>query len=282
MTFLHTRPIAIHDLDVGGAWSDFRVDSERRQAALFRALVAQEQLLTVGMVGGAGVLAYLWSCEERTGSLTLRLARVEDRLDLAHILARRGAAAEAAHTLWAAAYIDDAKLQFDLPSPTASETAGHPVLFSNRPKRVLHLPRRAAERVPNRLGKAPLARFAHPLAPDQQTTLRVLDVGLGGCSLWRPNGMIPLAPGVFIPKVEVELDPETIFFTDLRIVSASRGQSHMQTLPMGEADGLRLGCAWQGLPPQAAESLRGWLRRGRVTRSRASVDDPWLERIALE
>lgn len=282
VTFLDTRPVPIKPADAGGSWAEFRVESERRQAALLRAVVTQELLLTVGLAGGAGVQAHLWSRDAATGALTLRLARAEDRARLLELLARRGAGEQAPHTLWAATYLDDTKVQFDLPSAALGDHAGHPVLFAARQQHLMQLPRRAAMRMPHRVGHAPMARFVHPLAPDQEVSLRMLDIGRGGCALWRPRGMIPLAPGLEIRRVEVELDDEAIFFTDLSILSANRGQSQMQTLPMGEAEGLRLGCAWLDMPPQARQTLEAWLRRGRLKRSRAALDDVWLERISLD
>lgn len=281
VTFLATRPVPIHDVNVGGAWAPFRVDSERRQLQLFRTLVGQELMLTVGLAGGPGLQAHLWARDSSTGALTLRLARREDRARMVALLGRRASGERAPHTVWAATYLGEHKLQFELPGAALGDAAGHPVLFATRPRLLLEMPRRTTERMPNRVGPAPVVRFHHPLAPDQAVTLSVLDVSRGGCALWRPRGLIPLSPGMDLRRVEVELDDETLFFTDLNIVSATAGPDHLQTLPMGEAEGLRLGCAWLDLPEAAAHTLEGWLRRGRLTRGRAALDDVWLERISL-
>jgi hypothetical protein len=66
--------------------------------------------------------------------------------------------------------------------------------------------------------------------------LRVLDVSVGGCALWQPADVPPLAVGTSLAEVEITLDAETRFVATLRL-------QHVSAMGAG-AQGVRLGCEW--------------------------------------
>lgn len=278
MSFLDTLPAPIHRLEPGGPWAQFRVADPRACELELRAMVREDLPLSVGVAGGPVVPASLWSADAAAGQLHLSLTRPEDDAPtMQHLLGRT----RENHELWAAGYRGDLKLQFDLPEAML-QRQGHDsrrwVVRCAWPRLLLRLPRRGAVRVRRGGGDAPAAIFHHPLARDHRVRLRVLDISESGCALWNPRDGIPLPPGVEIRKVEVELDDEAIFFTDLRIQNAVAGPAGAAASPPEEAAagprpvaGVKLGCSWVDLPPMAAETLHRWIRQGRRRRDLISL-----------
>ena len=174
--------------------------------------------------------------------------------------------------LWAAAYLDDTKVQFALHGLIAEGSAAidgqsatplRRTLFSQAPELMLLLPRRRDVRVRRPVQQAPWLHFAHPLLPGSALTLRALDLSTSGCGLWRPATSPPLAPGLVLSAVEVELDDSSIFFADMRVQHAT---------PAGGARaGTRVGCSWIDLSAPAQDTLQRWICGGRHRRRRAML-----------
>ena len=80
----------------------------------------------------------------------------------------------------------------------------------------------------------PVVRLRHPMIPDMQLALRVLDVSIGGCALFLPNDVPTLDPGVLMNGVVMDLDADTRVHTGLRL-------QHVTSLNP-ESGGVRLGC----------------------------------------
>jgi c-di-GMP-binding flagellar brake protein YcgR len=128
---------------------------------------------------------------------------------------------------------------------------------------MLLLPRRRDVRVRRPVQQAPWLHFAHPLLPGSALTLRALDLSTSGCGLWRPATSPPLAPGLVLSAVEVELDDSSIFFADMRVQHAT---------PAGGARaGTRVGCSWIDLSAPAQDTLQRWICGGRHRRRRAML-----------
>ena len=126
--------------------------------------------------------------------------------------------------------------------------------------------RRSTVRVRRPIDDSPTASFAHPLAPDYRARLRVLNLSVEGCALWLPRGDLPLAPDQLLRQVELRLDEESTITADLRVRYLSLNTDGMTTLPMGEAEGLRVGCRWGQLPAADANLLEAWIRVGKRRR----------------
>lgn len=260
MSFLDTELAAINRLDPAGPWGHFRVTDPRQRLATLRELWRGESPLSLGQPGGLQVAATLWAVDDVLGRLYFGVNDAGPKADAVMALPQ----------LWAAAYLDDAKVQFSLQrltadGATAQHGAGAPprTLFADAPELMLLLPRRRDVRVRRPVHQAPWLHFAHPLQPETRMTLRALDISTSGCGLWRPAGALPVAAGLELRAVEVELDDESIFFTDLRVQHAT---------PTGGARaGTRVGCRWLGLSPQAQDTLQNWICRGRRRRERVSL-----------
>src|SRR5258705_392066 len=79
--------------------------------------------------------------------------------------------------------------------------------------------------------KAMLKRL---LDANVQVSLNVLDVSIGGCALFLPDDVPPLAPGVLMNGVQIDLDADTRLNTSLRL-------QHVTSLNP-DSHGVRLGC----------------------------------------
>jgi flagellar brake protein len=79
-----------------------------------------------------------------------------------------------------------------------------------------------------------VARLRHPMIPDMQLNLRVLDISIGGCALFLPNDVPQLDAGILMNGVTMDLDPDTRVTTGLRL-------QHVTSLNP-ESGGVRLGC----------------------------------------
>jgi hypothetical protein len=267
MAFLETHPSPDDPLQPGGEWASFRIVKPLQATQLLTALVREETPLAVGFVGDAVVPAALWACDADTRSLRVLLTgSPAEHQQLELRLARHARQAPPRADLYAVAYQGGTKLQFNLPRPRWRPHGNEPMLQADWPSRLVRLPRRHSVRVRRQIGESPTASFAHPLAPDYRARLRVLNLSTEGCALWLPQGEPPLAPEQLLKQVEVRLDEESAFTTDLRVLYLKLHSDAMPTLPMGEAEGLRLGCRWERLSAADANRLEAWISVGKRRR----------------
>lgn len=87
--------------------------------------------------------------------------------------------------------------------------------------------------------------------PEMSLALRLIDISAGGCALLLPHDVPPMAPGIQIADVQIELDVETRFTLALAL-------RHVTALP-ADNQGVRLGCEWVTLPPGAERLLQRWI-----------------------
>ena len=258
MSFLDTEPAAIHRLD-GSPWARWRVTDPRQRLATLRELCRSDVPLSLGTPGDPSFRALLWSVDETAEVMHFSVPPEvpQAQLDaLAH------------HSdLWAAGYLHEAKVQFDLRGLNQGGSGRLRVLNAQPPRQMLHLPRRRAMRVRHADALAPMASFHHPLASDLLQRLRVADISMTGCALWKPLDSLPLAPGTHIALVQLDLDASTRLVADLQVQHVSPG-------PGGSTSAiqcLRVGCAWRSLAAGAADTLQVWIARGRRRRDLVSL-----------
>jgi c-di-GMP-binding flagellar brake protein YcgR len=249
MPFLNTAPADIDRLDPGGTWARFRVDDRRRILKSLQALSRGDAPVTVGVVGGPSFIAALWSVDEPASALHFS-AGLSSAIPPPLMSASR---------LWAVAYDEEVKLQFELRRFVVEQAADRRLLHAVFPTSLYALPRRSEVRVKPAEPTLPTVRFRHPLAPERWTQMRALDLGRRGCALWRPLDALPLPPGLELAQAEVELDDNTCFFADLRV-------QHVTLPAAGGAaagpQGVRVGCRWSAMAPAAEQALAGWVRSG--------------------
>jgi c-di-GMP-binding flagellar brake protein YcgR len=253
MSFLDTVPAAIQRVDSSGPWARFRVSDPRERAATLREICRGDVPLTLGTAAGPTCSALLWAVDDENERLHFSVAPASQNVG----------AVVSAPKVWAAGYLGDVKLQFDLPELSIELGGPQPMLRALAPRHMLRLPRRGAMRVRRGEAQAPVASLRLPPASDTVLQMRVVDISMSGCALSRPIGSPAPAPGMEIEKVEVMLDEDAIFVADLRV-------QHV-TLVAASRSGARVGCAWQGLSRRAAETLELWIERGRRRRDLVSL-----------
>lgn len=255
MSFLDTQPAAIHRLEGSLAGKSFRITDPRQRVATLRELQRGDVPLTLGMPGRPGCAALLWTLDEAAACMHLSLARPPS----GEMLSTLSTAPE----LWAAGYLHEAKVQFEVARVTFSAPGDKPMLHAALPQRMVHLPRRRAVRVRRDPEHAPSVSFAHPLVRDLALQLRVADISMTGCALWQTPDVLPLAPGAELRGLQVMLDAEAGFRVDAQV-------RHVTPGPRGS--GLhRIGCDWRGLGPRAADQLQMWIAQGRRRRELVSL-----------
>ncbi len=244
MSFLNTDPAAIDRLDFGGAWRKFRVGDPRRRLATLHEILRVDAPLTIGAVSGLSLTASLWAVDDLQGKLTFNVD------PQTHGLTRLLAQSE----LWAAAYLDDAKVQFSLHRVLAERAHHRLTLHSDATTDMYHLPRRRSVRVRRMDSAIPRLRLQHIAAGAGPLELAVADVSLTGCALRMNESQPRLGPGLEIRRVQLVLDANLTLCTDLRVQHVTR-DTH-------RAQGLLVGCAWQNMPTAEQELLQGWIRGG--------------------
>jgi c-di-GMP-binding flagellar brake protein YcgR len=131
-------------------------------------------------------------------------------------------------------HLDSVKLQFDVNDLVLVHGGKSSALHAQFPREMFRFQRRNGFRVPPLARSTPVARLRHPMIPDMQLSLRVLDVSIGGCALFLPDDVPPLDPGVLMNGAQIDLDADTRVKCSLRL-------QHVTSINP-ESRGVRLGC----------------------------------------
>lgn len=254
MAFVDTIPAPINCGDTAGEWARFRIRSASKQLATLRDLCRNDTPLVIGTPGGTTLQVVLWSVDDVNRRLHFKIdAESAAMNDLSY-----------GGDLWAAAYVDDVKVQFALLRVQFGVDQGRQVLAADLPDHIYRLPRRQDVRVRRNDTDGPKARFSYPAAPGSVSTLPLLDVSSTGCALLSPFDGPLMALGLVLTKVEIELDDETILFSDLLV--------HHITAHSRRERNTRVGCEWRGMAPAAHQRLLQWVERGRKRRDLISLN----------
>jgi hypothetical protein len=229
-------------------WRVSRPDDDGAlHAQVLRELTDGGRVLHVGAAGARGIAATLQFVDQMQEQLVL--ASHDDGIAVARALQGR--------PVWAAAHLHSLRVQFVLMAASAAREsfgrAGAPgerfAIRARWPRDIYRTSRRRTPRFAQGPQRAPLARLlqGHRIASTRD--FAVLDLSEGGGALRLPAGVAPPAPGSEIRGIELDLDDDCLVVTDAVVahVSAAPGGAH------------RLGCRWQGMPPQGQQALRRWL-----------------------
>lgn len=239
--FEDTSPAALEAHGNTDRYGEFRVTQRQERVALLRQLRDGSAPVILSAPGGATVATTLWSLDAATDRLHFAVEPNHPQLN------RLLDAGEAT----AVSYLDSVKLQFDLASPLLVRGIGTASLQCRFPLELYRFQRRGAYRVRTVQRHSPNAAFRHPSIPDMKVELPVIDVSVGGCSLWLPQDVPALQAGTRLVEVAIWLDPQTQF-------SASMNLQHVGDYFPGDK-GVRLGCGWQSLDSGAARTLQRWI-----------------------
>lgn len=254
MSFLDTTVAPIERPQRGAraaSWGAFRITDPRERLALLREVCRNDVPLTLGTPGGRSVPALLWSVDDGASRLNLSLGDA--------------GALELPSPLWAAGYLRQAKLQFELRNASLRRRAAGAtrMLQAELPQYMVRLSRRRHLRVRRPDEQMPLLRLVHPLLPALRLTLPLLDLSAGGCALWQHPGGLALAAGAQLPQAELLLDTQVL---RVSLVVHRMGTEGAEPRP-----GARLGCEWGRLGRDAGEALQRWVARGQRRRDLVSL-----------
>jgi c-di-GMP-binding flagellar brake protein YcgR len=118
------------------------------------------------------------------------------------------------------------------------------------PTAIYRFQRRSNFRVRPLHAPPPVVRFRVGPATEP-VELRVIDVSVTGVALLMPEGETQLDAGSQVTAVDVELDADTSFTANLRVM-------HVSVLK-NDLPGLRLGCEIEGLSGPALRSLQRFI-----------------------
>jgi c-di-GMP-binding flagellar brake protein YcgR len=239
--FQDTQPAALRQLS-GNAQDEFAVQHPTELTKLLRQLADHNVLVHLSAPGGGSYTTTLWTVDSH-------LRRVSLAADAAQPAVR---ALIDAGEATAVAYLDSVKLQFDLQHLVLVHGANTSALQAALPTVLYRFQRRESFRVRTPANAAPTATLRHPSMPDLTLALRVLDVSVGGCALALPANAAPLAAGVQIAGVRIDLDADARFEVTLNVQHVSGGMGSAQT-------GQRLGCAFVKVDGAAQRALQRYI-----------------------
>jgi c-di-GMP-binding flagellar brake protein YcgR len=207
-----------------GRIDDFRITSPAEIAAMLRQLADGNVHVSLNSANGVSITATVWTVDAQRGLVSFSTLPDEPQLD----------ALVECDEATVVGYLDSIKLQFDVHDLVLVHRGNEAALNAAFPAALFRFQRRNGFRVQPMLRTSPVARLRHPMIPDMQLALRVLDVSIGGCALFLPNDVPTVDPGVLLNGVSLELDADTRVSTGLRL-------QHVTSLNP-ESGGVRLGC----------------------------------------
>jgi flagellar brake protein len=254
--FEDTHPADLMPQGPADPWAEFRVTQPREQLRLLRCLRDAGVPINLNVPGGSSLSCTLWTVDSTQGRLNFSADPAQPQLD--HLVQADEAVG--------VAYLDSVKLQFDLQGFLLVRGAQATALQCGLPREVYRFQRRQAYRVRTKPRLAPTAQLRHPALPDMWLSLRLLDVSIGGCSLWLPPDVPPMQAGTQISVAQFALDAQTHF-------SAGITLQHVGAQGTGEAAaGVHLGCEWLGLGAEATRALQRWIDRSQQRHRLLTLD----------
>ncbi|HWP20406.1 MAG TPA: flagellar regulator YcgR PilZN domain-containing protein [Burkholderiaceae bacterium] len=236
---------------------DFRIGDPYEILALLRQMAEMRTVLTIATPGGVSYTTTVWEVDRTRKLVRFAADRVDDHL-------RR---VLDAHDAVAFGYLDGVKVQFEVGRLVHAQSRGdEKVLDASLPLEVFRFQRRSSFRVRPILGAAPTVRMQHPAVPDTTVELRVLDVSVGGIALLLPREHAVPRPGALVQQALVNLDGDTRFTASVRIV-------HVTAVDQ-DAQGVRLGCEFVGLPAESLRALQRYVDVTQRLRRQLSLDRP--------
>ncbi|MEW6706698.1 MAG: flagellar brake protein [Pseudomonadota bacterium] len=244
-----TKPAPLDD-----ALDDFRVAAPAEVVRLLKSLMDGATPLHLSAPDGSHYTTLLWTIDTARRRLSFSADADAPQLP-ALVEAGEGTAV---------AYLDSVKLQFDAANLVLVHGDKSCALQCDLPSELFRFQRRNSFRVRTLPRSSPTVSLRHPSIPDMVLALRVLDVSTGGCALFLPNDVPPLAPGVTLHGVRVELDANTRFEATLQLC-------HVTSLNP-QSNGVRLGCELQRLDGDAQRTLQRYIDQTQKRRRLMALD----------
>ena len=257
--FQDTRPAELDATGGSDPWAPFRVSSATERLRVLRELRDRAVPVMLHSPDGATITTTLWTLDPAQQRLSFAADAAESQL------ARLVESSEAV----AVAYSDSVKLQFDLHGLVLVRGAAANTLQCSLPGEVYRFQRRSAYRVRPVVHPLPVAQFVHPEHPERVLSLRIIDLSMGGCALWLPEGEPPLQAGCRIAELRCTLDTETRFTASASVQHVSAATHEPGDPGGGKArpgGGMRLGCEWRPVGGLAERALQCWIDQAQKRR----------------
>jgi len=247
---MQTRPAPLGGMSDDEGLDEFRVTSPREIQGLLKQLLDGSVLLNLNASDGSVFTSAIWTIDNTRGTVGFN-ADPNDRAMQALLECEE---------VVVVGYLDSVKLQFDIHDLVLVHGNKASVLSCPAPRVVFRFQRRNAFRVRPLMRAAPTARFRHPDMPDDDVSLRVIDVSIGGCGLFLPEDVPMMNAGVLIQNVRIELDIDTKLELSMRL-------QHVTAIN-AEARGVRLGFEFKRV---GGDSLRALQRFIDLTQKRGKL-----------
>ncbi len=221
-----------------GNLGDFRITSPVEIGAMLKHLADGNVQVSLNAPNGTSITASVWTSDAKRDMVSFSVLNDEPRLDTL-------VECDEAMVI---GYLDSIKVQFDVNNLVLVRGDKERALNGAYPRAMFRFQRRNGFRVQPMLHTTPVAKLRHPMIPDMELSLRVLDVSIGGCALFLPNDVPAIDPGVLMNGVTIDLDANTRVATGLRL-------QHITSLNP-ESGGVRLGCEMVNPGSQGLRSLQ--------------------------
>jgi len=226
------------DTSSDGNLDDFRITSQVEIGAMLKRLADGHVQVSLNAPNGTSITASVWTSDAKRNMVSFSALHNEPRLDTL-------VECDEAMVI---GYLDSIKVQFDVNNLVLVRGDKDRALYGAYPRQMFRFQRRSGFRVQPMLHTTPVAKLRHPMIPDMELSLRVLDVSIGGCALFLPNDVPSIDPGVLMNGVTIDLDADTRVATGLRL-------QHVTSLNP-ESGGVRLGCEMVNPGSQGLRSLQ--------------------------
>ncbi len=220
---------------------DFRITAPTELAKMLKRLLADGVVVNLNAPNGTVVAASLWAVNAERGVISFSADAHAPQLQT--LIECNEAVA--------VAYLDSVKLQFDVHGLMLVHNGRSSAISCGYPREMFRFQRRNGYRVRPLLRNAPTASLRHPMIPDMQLNLRVLDVSIGGCALFLPEDVPMIEPGVLLNGVDLDLDADTRITAPLRL-------QHVTSLHL-DACGVRLGCEMVNASNDSLRALQRYI-----------------------
>jgi c-di-GMP-binding flagellar brake protein YcgR len=220
---METRPAPLDGMSGGESLDEFRVFTPRDIGMLLKQLLDGSVLLNLNGSDGRVFTSAIWTLDSARGSIGFNADPNDPAMQ--SVLHSR--------EVTVVGYLENVKVQFDVQNLVLVHGNRASVLSCSFPREMFRFQRRNAFRVRPLMRSAPTARLRHPDMPDNEFSLRVIDISIGGCALFLPDDVPMMNAGVTVAGVRMELDTDTKLEVTLRL-------QHVTSLN-SEARGLRLG-----------------------------------------
>jgi c-di-GMP-binding flagellar brake protein YcgR len=220
--------------------SDFRVRASSEIVSLLRTLQQQNTRVSLSSPSGAGVSCSISAVDPERNTLSFDVATAHAPLQ----------ALQSADEITAVAYLDQIRLQFELLDPMLINAS----LRCQLPNLMYRFQRRQTFRVQSNLS-TPQVRLVHPLSPDLELNLRILDLSLGGVALLLPAEVEPFPPGCELASALVILARDIRFRTSLRLQNAR---------PIDDKGNIQLGWTFTQLDAEATLFLQRYIDQTQI------------------